>query len=108
MALVIRLLGGLTLWGLGFSLLYALHGYGCAAGWGRQPVAGPVTMLGGALIASWLLLIGMAAALALWQQRDRKADEDRLLCRVGLVGAWAGLAGIILLGAPVVLPARCW
>ncbi len=105
MALVIKLLGGLTIWAGGFSLLYALHGYGCALNWGQRTF-GPVTQLGFALLVSWLALLAMGGVFVYALHR-RPTSTDPMLTRIALIGAWGGLFGMLLTGAPVILPARC-
>ncbi|MDP2355150.1 MAG: hypothetical protein Q8M31_03705 [Beijerinckiaceae bacterium] len=105
MALVIKLLGGLSLWAGGFSLLYALHGYGCAVNWGQRTF-GPFTQLGLALLVSWLALLSITG-LFVYVLHRQPMPTDPMLTRVALIGAWGGLIGMLLTGAPVVLPARC-
>ncbi len=106
MALVIRLLGGLTIWIGGFSLLYALHGLGCAAGW-DQRTAGPLTQLGMTLTGTWLALLAAAGMFILALHRH-PPPGDAIVRRIAFIGAWSGIAGLLFMGAPVVLPARCW
>lgn len=105
MALVIRLLGGLTLWAVGFSVLYALHGYGCAASWGKTPV-GPFTVLGLSLIGLWLVML-MAAGLFVFAVEQTPGRPDDMMTRLARIGAWGGLIGLLFMGAPVGLPAHC-
>lgn len=107
MALVIRALAGLLLWAGGFSLLYALHGYGCAAGWGARPIAGAFTLLNAALAGSWLILLAAALAWAGWVHASRLPGNQPILWRVAGISAWVGLGGLLLTGAPVLLPAHC-
>jgi hypothetical protein len=107
MALVIRALAGLLLWAAGFSLLYGLHGYGCAAGWGTQAVAGPFTLLNAALIGAWMMLLAAALGWALLVHAGRVPGNQPILLRVTEISAWVGLAGLLLTGAPVLLPAHC-
>jgi len=107
MALVIRLFGGLVVWAVGFSAIYAMHGLGCGFGWGERPALGPFTALNLALVPLWLLfLVAAAATLRLAVRSDADAEEPALR-RAALVGGWAGLAGLLLTGAPVLLPAHC-
>lgn len=107
MALVIRSLGGLLIWALGFALLYGLHGMVCAAGWGARPLAGPLTLAGAALIGAWLLLLAGAALFALALHREGRHGQSGFLQRLGLIGAWSGLLGLAFMGAAVLLPAHC-
>ncbi len=105
MELVIKLLGGLTFWAGGFSLLYALHGYGCAANW-EQRASGPFTQLGAALFVTWLALLSMAGVFVHMLHRQ-PPSADMMLTRLAQISAWAGLFGLLFTGAPVLLPARC-
>lgn len=107
MALVIRSLAGLLLWAAGFSLLYALHGFGCAAGWGARPFAGPFTLLNAMLIGTWLILLAIALAWARLVHVGRRAENPPILLRIAEISAWVGLLGQLLMGAPVLLPAHC-
>lgn len=107
MALVIRAFGGLLIWALGFSALYGLHGLVCAAGWGARPLAGPLTLAGAALIAAWLTMLAGAALFALALHRGAETGGSRFLQRLGVIGAWSGLAGLAFMGAAVLLPAHC-
>lgn len=107
MALVVRALGGLLIWALGFSALYGLHGLVCAAGWGARPLAGPVTLAGAALIGAWLVLLAAAGLFLLAMHRSTAGSGSPFLHRLGMIGAWAGLAGLVFMGAPVLLPAHC-
>jgi hypothetical protein len=107
MALVTRLLAGLLVWALGFSAIYGVHGLGCGLGWGEPPVLGPFTPLNLVLIPLWLLFLLMAGvALRLGTSQGSTAAEPALR-RAALVGGWAGLIGLLLTGAPVLLPAHC-
>jgi hypothetical protein len=106
MALLIRLLVGLTLWAGGFMLLYGLHGYGCAAGW-NQRSAGPLTHLGLVLVGSWAGLLALAGLFTLALHRYPHRG-NQMLSRLAFISAWSGIAGLLFMGAPVVLAARCW
>ncbi|WP_439574832.1 hypothetical protein [Phreatobacter sp.] len=107
MALVIRALGGLLIWAFGFALLYALHGLVCAAGWGARPLAGPVTIAGAVLIGTWLVLLAVAALFLILLRRTDGDGRAGFLQRLAMIGAWSGLAGLLFMGAPVLLPAQC-
>ncbi|MGU9982249.1 hypothetical protein ACJ4V0_19625 [Phreatobacter sp. HK31-P] len=106
MALVTKVLAGLLIWTIGFSVLYALHGFGCAAGWGAIPV-GPLTALSATLIATWLLFVGLGLAWAIILYRSDGMMDSGFLRTIGLVSALAGLGGLVFTGAPVLLPAHC-
>lgn len=106
MAVVIRMTAGLILWAAGFSLLYALHGFGCAAGW--QAVSlGPATGLGLVLIAAWTALLAAAFALSVALFRGAGRKGPPFAETIARASAIAGSAGLLLMGAPVLLPAHC-
>jgi hypothetical protein len=107
MALVMRALSGLLLWAAGFSLLYALHGLGCGLGWGTAELPGYFPGLNLGLVSAWLLLLACAGWLVRLATRAYARDGDSVLSRTQLVSAWAGLAGLFLTGAPVLLSAHC-
>ena len=102
MILLARVGAGLLLWAFGFSLLYALHGIGCAGGWHE------VQMLGGTvfrwiLVSSWVLLFlaGIAVIGLAW------AAPSRFEKRVSLATALAGAGAILVTGSPVALTSAC-
>ncbi|PZO00964.1 MAG: hypothetical protein DCF30_08585 [Hyphomicrobiales bacterium] len=107
MALVNQLFGGLLIWAVGFSVIYAGHGLGCGLGWGEHLVLGPFTPLNIALIPVWLAFV----LIAVWALRRAshagETSEEPAMRRAGLVGGWAGLVGMVVTGAPVLLPAHC-
>ncbi|HEV2553419.1 MAG TPA: hypothetical protein VGV17_06660 [Bosea sp. (in: a-proteobacteria)] len=107
MALVKRLVGGLLVWALGFNAIYAAHGLGCGMGWGERVVLGPLTALNLALIPLWLLFLAAAVVVLRNSSRPGDAGNERLLRQAGLIGGWAGIGGIALMGAPALLPAHC-
>ncbi len=102
MALVIRMTAGLTIWAVGFSALYALHGLGCGLGW-SQVTIGLTTVLGWALIGTWIVFLGAAAG---WLVRVWSAPSS-FAATIALASAVAGLGGLALTGAPVLLTANC-
>lgn len=102
---MVRLCGGLTIWAVGFSTLYLLHGYGCSSGW-QQREFGSLTLLGLILILTWIGLILSGGLFAIIMQLH-PAGSDGMITQLARIGAWSGLAGIIFMGAPVVLPGNC-
>lgn len=102
MKLLARASAGLWLWALGFSLLYALHGIGCARGWHRMPLLGG-TMFGWATIGLWLALAAMSAAPIWWASRAPPGLERRL----ALSSAVTGFVGILVTGSPVIATSAC-
>lgn len=107
MALVRRLLSGLLVWGLGFNAIYAVHGLGCGLGWGDRTLMGPFTALNLVLIPVWLLFLVAAVLMLRWGGSPDRSSEERSMRIAGLIGGWAGIGGIALMGAPVLLPAHC-
>ncbi|TCH98309.1 hypothetical protein EJV46_14095 [Roseococcus sp. SYP-B2431] len=102
MTFLARASAGLMLWAFGFSLLYALHGIGCAGGWDEVAMAG-ATLFRWALVGTWCLLCLGAVAL----MRRAWAAPAGFERGLGLVSALAGLAAILVTGAPVVLTSAC-
>ncbi|WP_448663912.1 hypothetical protein ACG3SL_04330 [Sphingomonas sp. CJ20] len=102
MRLLARASAGLWLWAMGFSLLYGLHGVGCAQRWDRIAMPGG-TLFGWAMIGTWLALAGAAAAVALWARCAPRGLERRL----ALASALAGLVAILVTGAPVAAFSAC-
>lgn len=102
MMFLARASAGLWLWALGFSLLYSLHGVGCASGWNDLRMEGG-TLFRWILVSSWVLLCLAATAVAWWTWAAPSGFERGL----GLASALAGLAAIFITGAPVVLTSAC-
>lgn len=102
MKLLGRASAGLTLWAFGFTLLYALHGLGCAAGWSRVPLAGG-TLFGWLMVTTWILLVAGAGAIVWWARTLPAGFERRLV----LASALAGFAGILVTGSPVAVTSAC-
>ncbi|MCW5737200.1 MAG: hypothetical protein KIS73_23950 [Enhydrobacter sp.] len=102
MILLARISAGLLLWAFGFSLLYALHGMGCAGGWTE------VQMLGGTvfrwmLVSCWVLLLLAAISVI----RLAWAAPSKFEKRVSLATALAGAGAILVTGSPVALTSAC-
>lgn len=102
MTFLARASAGLLLWAFGFSLLYALHGLGCAGGWNEVPLAGG-TLFGWVLASTWVVLCLGAAAVLRWAWALPPGLEGRL----SRTSALAGLAAMAVTGAPVVLTSAC-
>lgn len=102
MMFLARASAGLILWATGFSLLYGLHGIGCASGWTEVPVAGG-TLFRWLLVATWMLLCAAAAILT----RLMRAAPSGLERRLGVASAVVGFAALLITGAPVVLTSAC-
>ncbi len=107
MAVVMRLLAGLLIWALGFNAIYAAHGLGCGLDWDERLLLGPFTLLNGLLIPLWLSCLALSLLPLRQALRARGTTADPVLRRAWLVGGWAGLGGLAVTGAPVLLPAHC-
>ncbi len=107
MALVTRLFGGLLVWAAGFSMIYGAHGLGCGLGWGERLALGPLTLLNMALITLWLACLLVAAWALRHAGRDHAVLREPALRRAAVIGGWAGFVGLVVMGAPVLLPAHC-
>jgi len=104
MAVVISILAGLLVWAAGFNALYAVHGLGCGFGWGDQVLVGPFTLLNAALVPLWLMFLALGVVPL---RRAMRLRVEPALRSAGVVGGWAGLLGLFVTGAPVLLPAHC-
>ena len=102
MMFLARASAGLWIWAVGLTLLYSLHGIGCAGGLNRIPLAFG-TVFRWAMVGTWLLLCAAAAASIWWAGRAPPGMQRRL----ATVSAWVGFAGTIVTGMPVVLASAC-
>ncbi|MCA1197266.1 hypothetical protein K9B35_04750 [Sphingomonas sp. R647] len=102
MRFLVRASAGLWLWALGFSLLYGLHGIGCAREWNRLPLLGG-TVFGWSMIALWLILVATAAAMIMWARHSPEGLERRLT----LCSTVVGFVSIVVTGAPVIATTAC-
>jgi hypothetical protein len=102
MRFLARACAGLLLWALGFSLLYTLHGLGCARGWSEVPLAG-ASLFRWIVGITWLLLGASGLALIRWA----RAAPEGLERRLSVTSAVTGLAATLVTGAPVVLTSAC-
>ncbi|MEQ6332442.1 hypothetical protein [Sphingobium sp. MK2] len=101
-----RMLGrvtvGLWLWALAFSLLYALHGIGCAGGWHGWPLPGG-SAFRWTMVVTWVCFALGGVVVLRWAARLPKGLERRL----ATVSALVGLAGTIITGSPVIFTSAC-
>lgn len=102
MRLLLRTSAGLLLWAVGFSVLYALHGIGCAWRWDAVPLAG-IGVFRVVMVGTWLFFAALGVAIVMWCRTLPDAFERRLAC----AGAWAGLVSTIVAGAPVAVASSC-
>lgn len=102
MIAIMRMVSGLVLWAAGFSILYALHGLGCALGWTGPSIFG-LTQVKGLLIAAWLCLVAAQAGLIVWLLRYRESQMDR----IGIANGWIGFFATVVGGFPVLAISSC-
>lgn len=102
MTALIKMVSGLIAWAVSFSVLYALHGLGCARGWEGE-VAFGLTQARALLLVVWALLIGAHVLLLLWLQRHR----DTQMQRIGITIGWIGLGATIVTGVPILAISSC-
>jgi len=103
MSALVRMSAGLIVWAIAFCLLYALHGLGCARGWATIRLGG-TSAHQAALIAGWLLSIGMGIAVAAWRWPARSgALVDRTGWRLALIG----IAATVITGLPILTLPAC-
>lgn len=102
MIAIMRMVSGLVLWTAGLSVLYALHGLGCALGWTGSSVFG-LTQIKALLIAVWLGLVAAHAGLIVWLLRYRESQIDR----IGIANGWIGFFATMVGGFPVLAISSC-
>lgn len=97
-------IAGPTIWAIGFSLVYALHGAGCNLGWPDVDVPGLASLHHLALWAGWLatLVANLVLLLAL-----PAATGDGLARWLPRAGAWIGLGATFFSLLPVALATSC-
>lgn len=95
------LIAGPTIWAIGFSAAYGVHGLGCAYGWPALAL-GPVSLYRGAIV-----LVGLAALLAcalLLTQVDRRLGARSALPRLGI---FIGLFATLFTLSPALVASSC-
>lgn len=103
---LLRACGGLALWALAFSLLYAAHGMGCAWGWTQAPGLAGLSLHRSVLGLLWLLALAAHTALLAHEWRAWRRAPG-LLAGAAASGAAVGWAALAITGAPVVLASSC-
>ncbi|MBA3623511.1 MAG: hypothetical protein M3496_07425 [Pseudomonadota bacterium] len=104
-------MAGLIGWAAAFSLVYALHGIGCARGW-DDIAAGPASLQRLVQVGAWLACLPPLAWLAWWLRRQRQGLADavpsqRLLTLLAETSAWVGLAATVYSLSPVATTSVC-
>ena len=98
---LMRFMAGLLLWAVLFSLIYALHGAGCAWGWqARQTPLGALHPLLMRLV--WLAGLGLHLALIL-----RPAGHGPRGRRLIRLGDWIGLSASFVTLLPLMVSSTC-
>lgn len=101
MSFLARSLAGPMIWAVTFSVVYALHGAGCALGWDLV-TTGPVSLHRAALMGSWAL--GLMAGMTLLLRLPASGGLHAGLPRVG---AWIGLAATVFTLFPILVISSC-
>ncbi|MFC3125952.1 hypothetical protein ACFOD4_12860 [Pseudoroseomonas globiformis] len=102
MMFLARISAGLLLWAFGFSLLYALHGFGCESGWHEIRIAGS-TLFRWVMVSTWILLSAAGAILIWWTRTASVGFEKRL----SLASSVVGCAATVITGVPVTIASAC-
>ncbi|MFD1104791.1 hypothetical protein [Sphingobium olei] len=102
MKLLARASAGLIVWAAGFSLLYALHGLGCASGW-KSMWPGKANLFIWVLGTVWFLALGAGIGTIWWTWKTLVGFERHL----AVASAGAGFAGTFITGAPIALVSAC-
>jgi hypothetical protein len=96
-----RALIGPTLWAIGFSAVYALHGTGCAQDWTEIDALG-TTAHRLAMIAAWLATLAACAVAA-----RRMPPGPGLAGSLPWLGAWIGFGATLFSLLPLVVASSC-
>ncbi|WP_145205919.1 hypothetical protein [Sphingobium sp. B2] len=102
MKMLARATAGLWLWAFTLSLLYALHGIGCARGWDGLSLFGG-TMFRWAVVVTWLCFALGGVAVILSAKRAPKGFERHLSITSSIVG----LVSTLVVGLPTVMTSAC-
>ncbi|WP_066846502.1 hypothetical protein [Croceicoccus marinus] len=97
-----RMVSGLVLWAAAFSILYALHGFGCSLGWTGPSLFG-VTQVKVLLLAVWGILIVTHGLLMLWLLKQHETQMERIGIAIGCIG----LGATISTGMPILAIPSC-
>lgn len=105
---LLRALAGLFGWAATFTLVYALHGLGCARSWHLVAV-GPTELHRAVLVGTWLVCLLLLGLLALRTQRAESgaAPQQRLLARLARSSAWVGFVATAFSLVSVVTASPC-
>ncbi len=98
---------GLGIWALGFVVIYAVQGLGCAFGWDRVAVGGLSLLrllVGGLVLATLLAVLIAARRLAAWQAPVGPASFIRW---VSATCAWFALPATALTFSGVLMTSAC-
>lgn len=93
---------GLTLWAVTFTMIYAMHGVGCEAGWTSRLMLGGLSLHRGVMLTIWLAAI----IIHVWSLRSARFTRSPL-GSLPRTGAWIGLAATVFTLAPIVLTGLC-
>lgn len=102
-------LAGPGIWAIGFALVYALHGAGCARGWGGVDLGAGLDLQRAVLWAGWLVTL---AAGAVWLRvlpapASPLGREAHLRHTLPRRGAWIGLVASAVTLLPVAVTSAC-
>lgn len=100
--LLLRVSAGLIVWAAGFALLYALHGLGCESGWHQRSLPGG-TLFRWVMVSTWVALCVATLVIAFRSLRLPPGFTRKVTASA----AFAGLAAMIVTGAPVALTSAC-
>lgn len=104
MRLLLRILLPLLAWLASFSLIYGLHGLGCALGWAE--VAWPImSLFRWALLAAWVaaILLQLRFLLGFWRTRA----PSSFIQMVGLTSSWVALGATLWTLFPIAVSSTC-
>jgi hypothetical protein len=109
---MLPLVSGFLAWSVAFVALYGLLSVGCELRWQELPW-GPVTLLGGALAATWIAAIAANAWFALSSWRRRYAAREGahavtvFMWHLAVAANVAALSSTVWVGLPMLASSLC-
>lgn len=101
MSWLARALIGPCLWAVAFTVVYALHGYGCARGW--PAVSTPLGSLHDVVLIAAFGVSLLITGLALYQVPRGEGVKGQVIA----AGGWIGFGGTLLTLFPVLGVSSC-
>ena len=106
MSELFRICAAPLVWLASFSMIYGLHGIGCAERWADVEVLS-VSLFRVLLLAAWLGAILASTAVLMVLRSDRFGSRSAFMRSTSLATAWAGLVATLWTLHPVAVVSSC-